>query len=43
MKLHAGLHIGIGGEVGDNADIYSSPSDPLFCFIHAALDKARNE
>jgi tyrosinase len=39
MRLHAGLHIGVGGQVGDEADMWSSPGDPVFWFIHAALDK----
>ncbi|KAI3558694.1 hypothetical protein CABS03_08345 [Colletotrichum abscissum] len=43
MTLHAGLHIGIGGAVGDCADMYSSPGDPVFYFIHGALDKVWND
>ncbi|KAI1862675.1 uncharacterized protein JN550_010012 [Neoarthrinium moseri] len=39
LTLHAGMHLGIGGQVGDAADMYSSPGDPLFWFIHGALDK----
>ncbi|KAF3802805.1 Tyrosinase-like protein orsC [Colletotrichum gloeosporioides] len=43
MTLHAGMHLGIGGAVGDVADMYSSPGDPIFYFIHGALDKIWNE
>ncbi|KAF4633758.1 hypothetical protein G7Y89_g4358 [Cudoniella acicularis] len=43
MRLHAGLHIGIGGQIGEEANMYSSPGDPLFWFIHAALDKLWND
>lgn len=43
ITLHGGLHIGIGGQVGDQADMYSSPADPLFYFIHAGLDKIWNQ
>lgn len=39
LTLHAGLHLGIGGQVGDASDMYSSPGDPLFYFIHSALDQ----
>lgn len=39
MRLHGGMHIGIGGQVGDEADMWSSPGDPFFWFIHGALDK----
>jgi tyrosinase len=43
MRLHAGLHIGVGGQVGDEADMWSSPGDPIFWFIHGALDKLWNQ
>ncbi|KAL3293087.1 Di-copper centre-containing protein [Colletotrichum asianum] len=43
MTLHAGMHLGIGGAVGDVADMYSSPGDPVFYFIHGALDKIWSE
>ncbi|KAF6828587.1 hypothetical protein CPLU01_08456 [Colletotrichum plurivorum] len=43
MTLHAGLHLGIGGAVGDVADMYASPGDPVFYFIHGALDKIWND
>ncbi|KAF4833141.1 N-acetyl-6-hydroxytryptophan oxidase ivoB [Colletotrichum siamense] len=43
ITLHAGMHLGIGGQVGENADMYSSPGDPIFYFIHSALDKIWND
>ncbi|TDZ54275.1 N-acetyl-6-hydroxytryptophan oxidase ivoB [Colletotrichum trifolii] len=43
MTLHAGMHLGIGGAVGDCADMYSSPGDPVFYFVHDALDKIWND
>ncbi|KAL2874973.1 hypothetical protein SGCOL_009816 [Colletotrichum sp. CLE4] len=43
LTLHAGMHLGIGGAVGENADMYSSPGDPLFYFVHGALDKIWND
>ncbi|TDZ28233.1 N-acetyl-6-hydroxytryptophan oxidase ivoB [Colletotrichum spinosum] len=43
ITLHAGMHLGIGGQVGENADMYSSPGDPLFYFIHGSLDKIWND
>ncbi|KUJ17276.1 Di-copper centre-containing protein [Mollisia scopiformis] len=42
MRLHAALHIGVGGQVGDEADMWSSPGDPIFWFIHASLDRLWN-
>lgn len=40
LTIHAGLHLGVGGQVGDASDMYSSPADPLFYMIHGALDWA---
>ncbi|KAF8861250.1 Di-copper centre-containing protein, partial [Acephala macrosclerotiorum] len=42
MRLHAGLHIGVGGQVGDQADMWASPGDPIFWFIHSSLDRLWN-
>ncbi|KAH6681514.1 hypothetical protein B0J14DRAFT_216635 [Halenospora varia] len=39
MNIHAGLHIGMGGQIGENSDMYSSPGDPTFWFIHGAIDQ----
>ncbi|KAH9905172.1 hypothetical protein F4778DRAFT_802652 [Xylariomycetidae sp. FL2044] len=36
---HAGGHLGIGGDLGDIADIYSSPGDPLFFMHHSNIDR----
>ncbi|CAG8948873.1 hypothetical protein HYFRA_00001996 [Hymenoscyphus fraxineus] len=41
--IHLGLHIGIGGQVGELADTWSSPGDPLFYIIHSTLDKLWND
>lgn len=43
MTLHAAYHLGVGGQVGDNSDTYSSVGDPLFFFIHAGLDQLWNQ
>ncbi|KAI6252260.1 hypothetical protein MCOR07_009895 [Pyricularia oryzae] len=39
LTIHAGMHLSIGGQVGEAADVYSSPGDPLFYFIHGGLDR----
>ncbi|KAH7018046.1 uncharacterized protein B0I36DRAFT_435445 [Microdochium trichocladiopsis] len=39
MTLHASVHIGIGGNSGDIANVNSSPGDPLFFLHHANLDR----
>ncbi|KAB5518049.1 hypothetical protein GE09DRAFT_978746, partial [Coniochaeta sp. 2T2.1] len=39
MTLHAGGHLGVGGMIGEMANMYSSPGDPLFYLHHAMLDK----
>ncbi|KAI5798769.1 hypothetical protein FPQ18DRAFT_366119 [Pyronema domesticum] len=36
---HGGVHLGIGGELGTIADVYSSPGDPLFYLHHAQMDR----
>jgi tyrosinase len=33
------LFLGIGGELGQLADIYASPGDPLFYLHHAQVDR----
>ncbi|KAI8273837.1 hypothetical protein K4K60_010390 [Colletotrichum sp. SAR11_57] len=43
MTIHAGMHLGIGGQVGENADMYSSPGDPIFYLVHGAVDKLWND
>ncbi|KAI0024292.1 Di-copper centre-containing protein [Xylariomycetidae sp. FL0641] len=42
MSLHAGGHLGVGGQIGDIANTYSSPSDPLFYLHHGMLDRFWN-
>ncbi|TLD09242.1 uncharacterized protein PgNI_06966 [Pyricularia grisea] len=39
LTIHGGMHLSIGGQVGEAADVYSSPGDPLFYFIHSGLDR----
>ncbi|KAK8241318.1 hypothetical protein IWZ00DRAFT_492292 [Phyllosticta capitalensis] len=39
MTYHAGGHKGVGGDVGIIADLYASPSDPLFFLHHANMDR----
>ncbi|CAJ2507926.1 Uu.00g091120.m01.CDS01 [Anthostomella pinea] len=36
---HGGGHRGVGGDLGEIADIYSSPGDPLFFMHHANMDR----
>lgn len=43
MTLHASVHIGIGGNTGDIANVNSSPGDPLFYLHHANLDRIWEE
>lgn len=39
MTVHGAMHLSMGGQVGEAADVYSSPGDPLFYFIHGGLDR----
>lgn len=39
MTLHASVHIGVGGNTGDIANVNSSPGDPLFYLHHANIDR----
>jgi tyrosinase len=36
---HGGGHLGIGGEIGELSDIYSSPGDPIFFMHHTNIDR----
>ncbi|KAK0610707.1 hypothetical protein B0T17DRAFT_621167 [Bombardia bombarda] len=39
MTIHAGGHLGVGGQIGDMANTYSSPGDPLFWIHHSMMDR----
>ncbi|KAK3684111.1 hypothetical protein B0T22DRAFT_469620 [Podospora appendiculata] len=39
MTIHAAGHIGVGGEIGEMANTYSSPGDPLFWVHHSQIDR----
>ncbi|KAF7561298.1 hypothetical protein G7046_g2846 [Stylonectria norvegica] len=39
LHYHGGGHLGVGGDVGELGDVYSSPGDPLFYLHHANMDR----
>ena len=39
MNIHSGLHLSVGGQIGETSDMFSSPGDPLFYLIHGAVDQ----
>ncbi|KAL7623268.1 hypothetical protein AAE478_006949 [Parahypoxylon ruwenzoriense] len=39
ISLHGGGHLGIGGMIGDMANTYSSPADPIFWIHHGGIDR----
>ncbi|KAH8657993.1 hypothetical protein BX600DRAFT_468500 [Xylariales sp. PMI_506] len=43
ITLHGGGHLGVGGDLGEMSNTYSSPGDPLFYLHHGGLDKMWNE
>ncbi|KAH7142057.1 hypothetical protein EDB81DRAFT_843507 [Dactylonectria macrodidyma] len=36
---HGGGHLGIGGDIGEMGDMYSSPGDPIFFLHHTNVDR----
>ncbi|KAM5352194.1 hypothetical protein ACJ41O_004917 [Fusarium nematophilum] len=38
-RYHGGGHLGVGGDIGEVGDVYSSPGDPLFFMHHANMDR----
>ncbi|KAH7009582.1 hypothetical protein EDB80DRAFT_762941 [Ilyonectria destructans] len=36
---HGGGHLGIGGNIGEMGDMYSSPGDPIFFMHHTNVDR----
>ncbi|KAK7917253.1 hypothetical protein PG985_010861 [Apiospora marii] len=42
LSLHGGAHLGVGGNIGEMANTYSSPGDPIFWLHHSALDRVWN-
>ncbi|KAH7148927.1 hypothetical protein EDB81DRAFT_842273 [Dactylonectria macrodidyma] len=40
---HGGGHLGIGGDLGEVGDVYTSPGDPLFYMHHANMDRLWNK
>ncbi|KAK7429634.1 hypothetical protein QQZ08_003829 [Neonectria magnoliae] len=36
---HGGGHLGVGGDLGEVGDVYTSPGDPLFFMHHANMDR----
>ncbi|KAH7137019.1 hypothetical protein B0J13DRAFT_587135 [Dactylonectria estremocensis] len=36
---HGGGHLGIGGDIGEMGDMYSSPGDPIFFMHHTNVDR----
>ena len=38
VATHGGGHLGVGGQIGEMTNTYSSPGDPLFWLHHAMID-----
>ncbi|KAB5515242.1 hypothetical protein GE09DRAFT_1046195 [Coniochaeta sp. 2T2.1] len=39
MTYHPGAHFGVGGELGEMSNQFSSPGDPIFYLHHANVDR----
>ncbi|KAH8895481.1 Di-copper centre-containing protein [Thozetella sp. PMI_491] len=39
MRVHAGGHLSVGGQVGEMTNTYSSPGDPVFFLHHSNIDR----
>ncbi|CAM1501037.1 Fc.00g101990.m01.CDS01 [Cosmosporella sp. VM-42] len=43
LHYHGGGHLGVGGDIGEVGNVYSSPGDPIFFMHHANMDRLWNK